>query len=286
MQATITTKFLQAKSLPLFFSSSLFGPSLGVRKLKTLTSLQRRRDNGGFRVKEMAWSLEKCDGNGMEIGELGMLRPATEDYAEEAIKAVKAGKVIAVPTDTIYGFACDACSMDAVHRIYEIKGRKYTSPLAICVGDVMDIQHFAVTDHLPHGLLNSLLPGPVTLVLRRGESSILEKSLNPGLESIGVRVPDYNFIRLIARGSRSALALTSANLSGQPSSLDIKDFENLWKHCAYIYDGGVIPSDRAGSTIVDLTEPGKYKILRPGSAEEETIRILERHDLVANANAT
>lgn len=58
--------------------------------------------------------------------------------------------------------------MDAVHRIYEIKGRKYTSPLAICVGDVMDIQRFAVTVHLPHGLLNSLLPGPVTLVLRRG----------------------------------------------------------------------------------------------------------------------
>lgn len=286
MRATIPTKFVQAKSLPFFFSSSLFGPSLGVRKLKTLTSLQHRRDNGGFRVKGMAWSLDKCDGNGMEIGELGVLRPATEDYAEEAIKAVKAGKVIAVPTDTLYGFACDACSMDAVHRIYEIKGRKYTSPLAICVGDATDIQRFAVTNHLPHGLLNSLLPGPVTLVLRRGKSSILEKSLNPDLESIGVRVPDYNFIRLIARGSSSALALTSANLSGQPSSLDIKDFENLWKHCAYIYDGGVIPSDRAGSTIVDLTEPGKYKILRPGSAEEETIRILERHNLVACDNAT
>ncbi|XP_073147550.1 uncharacterized protein [Henckelia pumila] len=285
MQTTIPTTFVQTKALP-FFSSSLFGPSLGVRKLKTLITLQRRRDNGGFLVKGMSGSVEKCDGNGMEIGELGVLRPATEDYAEEAIKALKAGKVIAVPTDTLYGFACDACSMDAVHRIYEIKGRKYTSPLAICVGDVNDIERFAVIDHLPHVLLNSLLPGPVTLVLRRGESSILEKSLNPGLESIGVRVPDHNFIRLIARGSRSALALTSANLSGQPSSLDIMDFENLWKHCAYIYNGGVIHSDRAGSTIVDLTEPGKYKILRPGSAEEETIRILERHGLAANANAT
>ncbi|KZV36720.1 yrdC domain-containing protein, mitochondrial [Dorcoceras hygrometricum] len=175
-----------------------------------------------------------------------------EDYAQEAVKVVKVGKVITVPTDTLYGFAC---SMDAVHRIYEIKGRKYTSPLAICVGDVEDIQHFVVTDHLPNGLLNSLLPGPVTLVLRRGVSSILEKSLNSGLESIGVRVPDCNFIRLIARGSGSALALTSANLSGHTSSLDIKDFENLWKYCAYIYDGGVIPSDRAGSRVVDLTEP-------------------------------
>lgn len=59
-------------------------------------------------------------------------------------------------------------STEAVNRIYEIKGRKHTSPLAICVGDVHDIQRYAVTDHLPHGLLDCLLPGPVTLVLRRG----------------------------------------------------------------------------------------------------------------------
>lgn len=97
-----------------------------------------------------------------------------------------------------------------------------------------------------------------------GESSALEKSLNPGLDSVGVRVPDCNFIRVVARGLGKAVALTSANLSGQPSSLCIKDFENLWNRCAYVYDGGVLPSSRAGSTIVDLTRPGKYKILRPG----------------------
>lgn len=60
--------------------------------------------------------------------------------------------------------------MEAVNRIYEIKGRKHTSPLAICVGDVASIDRCAVIDHLPHGLLDSLLPGPVTVVLRRGLS--------------------------------------------------------------------------------------------------------------------
>ena len=88
--------------------------------------------------------------------------------------------------------------------------------------------------------------------------------MNPGLDSIGVRVPDYDFIRAVARGLGSALALTSANLSGQPSSVSIKDFENLWEHCACVYDGGELPSGRAGSTVVDLTRLGKYKILRPG----------------------
>lgn len=59
-------------------------------------------------------------------------------------------------------------SLEAVNRIYEIKGRRHTSPLAICVGDVSDIARFAVTDHLPHGLLDCLLPGPVIVVLKRG----------------------------------------------------------------------------------------------------------------------
>ncbi|KAL8133517.1 uncharacterized protein LOC141712580 [Apium graveolens] len=230
----------------------------------------------------MSW---KC---GAMAGTLGpsLVHPATEEFTKEAITALRAGKVIAVPTDTLYGFTCDACSLGAVNRIYEIKGRQQTSPLAICVGDVQDIGKFAVTDYLPHRLLDNLLPGPVTVVLRRGDSSILEKSLNPGLNSIGVRVPDSNFVRLIARGSGSALALTSANLSGKPSSVDIKDFENLWEHCAYIYDGGVLPSGRAGSTVVDLTSIGKYKILRPGSAAVGTIEVLQRHSLIEDRVAS
>ncbi|KAD5803471.1 hypothetical protein E3N88_14831 [Mikania micrantha] len=245
-----------------------------------------RQQNRGFRgeaIRKMAWSLDRCD-QGIDCSS-GIVLPATEVYADEAIESLRAGKVIAVPTDTLYGFACDACSIEAVNRIYEIKGRKHTSPLAICVGDVKDIRRFAVTDHLPLGLLEGLLPGPVTVVLTRGESSILEKSLNPGLDSIGVRVPDSNFIRMIARGSGSALALTSANLSGQPSSVDIKDFKSLWEHCAFVYDGGILPAGRAGSTVVDLTMLGKYKILRAGSAEEETVSILERYSL-QDAGAT
>ncbi|KAH9608332.1 hypothetical protein KSS87_010707 [Heliosperma pusillum] len=223
---------------------------------------RQKRDLAGMCLK-LAASFDSCDSifkNGTRV-----VLPATTDFTQEAIQSIKSGKVIAVPTDTIYGFACDACSREAVNRIYEIKGRKLTSPLAICVGDVSDIKHFAATDHLPETLLDSLLPGPVTVVLRRGESSILEKSLNPGADSVGVRVPDNDFIRIIARGSGSALALTSANMSGHPSSVTIKDFENLWEHCSYVYDGGNLPMGRAGSTIVDLTKPGKYKIIRPGS---------------------
>lgn len=234
-------------------------------------------------VSNTAWSLHQesdVDSTSTRFRGLSVIRPATEAQAKEAVEALKSGRVIAVPTDTLYGFACDACSKEAVNRIYEIKGREHTKPLAICVGDTTDIKRFAVTDHLPPGLLDSLLPGPVTVVLKRGESSILEKTLNPEVDSIGVRVPDCDFIRIIARGSRSALALTSANYSGHPSSVCVTDFENLWEYCAYVYDGGVLPLGRAGSTVVRLTVPGRYKIIRAGSAKKETVAILEGYSLM------
>ncbi|GAB4825433.1 hypothetical protein Ancab_008306 [Ancistrocladus abbreviatus] len=149
------------------------------------------------------------------------------------------------------GIILGANSREAINRIYEMKGRKHTSLLAICVGDVLDTKLFAVIADLPDGLLNSLLPGPVTMVLRRG--------------------------------CGSALALKSANLSGRPSSFCIEDFESSWEHCAYVYDGGELPSDHVGSTVVDLTKLGNYMILRSGSAGEETIAILKRHSLQEEA---
>ncbi|XP_019224249.1 PREDICTED: uncharacterized protein LOC109205931 [Nicotiana attenuata] len=113
MNATTPRKI--AQTLPYF--TSLFHPSRGVKKIGFLNLWTTSRS--GFSVKKMAWSLEKSDGN-VET-KLVSVSPATEDYAEEAIEAIKAGKVIAVPTDTLYGFACDACSAEAVNRIYEIK---------------------------------------------------------------------------------------------------------------------------------------------------------------------
>lgn len=78
----------------------------GLQNFGRRRLLQERRWFGGVSVKKMAWNVEKCDG--IVGSKMGLVRPATEDYAEEAIEAIKAGKVISVPTDTLYGFACDA----------------------------------------------------------------------------------------------------------------------------------------------------------------------------------
>jgi len=206
------------------------------------------------------------------------LLPCTSDNVDAAVRALKNGNVIALPTDTLYGLAASAQISSAVKRLYTIKGRPDSTPLAICVADPQDVGQYGDAASLPKGLLSALLPGPVTLVLRRLQDSALSDSLNPGVLSIGVRVPGSDFIRAVARGLDGALALTSANISGGKSTTHPEEFSELWEHCEHVFDGGRIVAERSGSTIVDLTIPGRYKIIRDGSALDATIKVLEAHD--------
>jgi tRNA threonylcarbamoyl adenosine modification protein (Sua5/YciO/YrdC/YwlC family) len=156
-----------------------------------------------------------------------------------AVAALQRGELIAVPTDTIYGLAADARSPAALEQVYRVKRRRGHKPLAICVGEVDDVGRYGDTAHLPPGLLEDLLPGPVTLLLRRraaGEGVVeggfadvaarpLPASLNPGADKIGVRIPDAAFVRDVARKLGAPLALTSANVSGGQSSVEVEEFE-------------------------------------------------------------
>lgn len=217
-----------------------------------------------------------------EVGEAvspPQVLPALPDHVGDAVLALKKGLVIAVPTDTLYGFAADACSEEAIKKIYTIKGRNSMNPLAVCLAHPDDFEKYSVTKYLPEGLLKELFPGPVTAVLLRGDHSLLSESLNPGLGSIGIRIPDSAFIVQVAEAFGGALALTSANVSGHSSTIQIQEFKSLWPYCAAVFDAGELPSTREGSTIVDLTVPGVFKILRTGSALDSTVAVLEKHGL-------
>lgn len=192
-----------------------------------------------------------------------------------AAKKLLAGGVIAVPTDTIYGITGSVQNDEAVTRIYKIKERNPLKPIAISISDVVDVQKWGVLT-VPINLLYDLLPGPVTLVFQR--TPLLNPRLNPDTDFVGIRIPDYKFIRLLARAVGGPLALTSANVSNQQSTLSIQEFENLWPKLDLICDGGIIESNarsRQGSTVIDLSVPGKFKVLRDGSAYDETIWILK-----------
>ena len=204
----------------------------------------------------------------------------SDDVIAECCRSLQSGHVIAVPTDTIYGLTCLSQNRDGIQQLYAIKQRDPLKPIAICVGDVSDVQCWCDVT-IPEKLLYYLLPGPVTVVFRRTPQ--LNPDLNPDTPLVGVRVPDCTFIRELSRRCCSPLALTSANSSNTLSSLAICEFQNLWARLDLIVDGGQLgltDCARLGSTVVDLSSQGRYRILRAGSAETDTVRKLEKYGLV------
>ncbi|XP_055065558.2 threonylcarbamoyl-AMP synthase [Misgurnus anguillicaudatus] len=205
------------------------------------------------------------------------------EVLQSTVTALKSGLVVAVPTDTIYGLACMAQNSEAIRRVYDIKGRNGDKPLAICVGDVQDIYRFCKVS-VKEELLTDLLPGPVTLVLER--SAALNTDLNPFTKLIGVRIPDHSFMRRLCQMCGEPLALTSANISSHTSTVTVHEFQDLWPSLAAVVDGGPVgDKSRLGSTVVDLSVCGRYRIIRPGCALSATIKILEgKYGLLEDSN--
>lgn len=207
----------------------------------------------------------------------------TTDKGAVALAAslIKSGQLIALPTDTIYGLACSANNPDAIKKLYEIKGRNEEKPVAICVSDLTDLRHWGEAQHLGEDMLKQLLPGPVTIVLKKS-SHLDNPFLNPGADKIGIRIPDFNFIRDLCRVLRQPIALTSANRSSEASSLEIKEFSDLWPSLSAVFDGGALSEaedHRAGSTVIDLSELHSCKVIRQGISYKSTMRIIRRHKI-------
>ena len=198
----------------------------------------------------------------------------------KAVELLKVGSVIALPTDTLYGIACLSQSSTAIKALYKIKSRDEKKPVAICVSQVSDVAKWGRVT-VDECLLEELLPGPVTLVFER--SPALNPELNPGTRLVGIRIPDSWFIRQLVDKCAEPLALTSANVSGAQSTLSVEEFSDIWEHLGAVYNGGPIPnspSARLGSTVVDLSSPGSYRIIRPGCALVNTVEKLRKYGLV------
>lgn len=184
------------------------------------------------------------------------------------------GEVIAIPTDTIYGLAVSALNDSAIDRLYQLKNRDVSKPIAICVSDVDQMAQWC---HLTVGsdLLNELLPGPVTLVFERSPN--LNKNLNPNHKLIGIRIPNHEFVRDLCRLC-GPLGLTSANISSEASCLTVNEFIHLWPKLSAVFDGGPLGGSdpkRLGSTVVDLSVKGCFKIIRSGCAFTQTANLLQ-----------
>jgi len=198
-----------------------------------------------------------------------------------AAELLQQGKIIAIPTDTIYGLAGLASNYNAIQRMYKIKKRDENKPLAICLSNVNEINTWGIVNEIPSRLLENLLPGPYTICLQR--TAALNPALNPGIETIGIRVPGNKFVRSVAK-LVGPLALTSANLSGQPSSFHPDEFRELWPDLDGIfYQARNVIKEmddyRIGSTVIDLSQSGYYKMVRQGIDSHVILKKLKKYGL-------
>ncbi len=189
-----------------------------------------------------------------------------------ALSFLRAGHVIAVPTDTVYGVAVDGLNHDAIQRLYEVKERPLDRPIPLLLADIDDVWH-VISSFPPnaHRLARAFWPGPLTLVLPARPE--LPSILLAGGTTVGVRIPDHDWLRELIRRLGHPLAATSANLSDHPPARTAEEvLQQLEGRIPLVIDDGPAREGEA-STVVDCTGDTP-RILRPGpQSEEEILRV-------------
>lgn len=204
-----------------------------------------------------------------------------KDYTEAiviALQILKQGGTIVYPTDTIYGLGANACDEHAVDLIYKIKNRSYKKPLPIIARNLKWVGELAFVPPKLEKTLNRLWPGPTTIILPK--KSAVPPIVTSGLQTVGIRIPDFEFTDKLLGKFGYPLTATSANLAGDEGTGDItkiiNDFRGqLWKP-DLILDAGILPKNLP-SSILDLSTI-KPKILRVGpSKPAELMKILGKN---------
>ena len=187
-----------------------------------------------------------------------------------AIAALRAGRLVAVPTETVYGVACllDAA---AVERLLDAKRRPPSKGITLMVDTVEQAASVAVLPEAARRLAVRFWPGPLTLVLPASPGASLPGNLTGGTGSIGCRVPDSAAPRALAR-ALGPLPLTSANLSGAPDARDAAEVvRQLGSTVALVLDDGPSPGGVPSTVVRFAAGSDVPELLRAGALPFETI---------------
>ena len=183
-----------------------------------------------------------------------------------AIIALKTGKLIVYPTDTLYALGTDIFNDNGVKHVFTVKKRPFSNPLPVAVADFAAISKIAYTNDVVKKIVERFLPGPLTIILLKKES--VSKLVTGGLDKIAVRIPNNN-IALELLSAFGPLIVTSANVHEKKTPYVIKDIMMQFTTDISVYlDDGRL--DAKPSTIVDLTLE-KPRIVRKGSIAQEEI---------------
>lgn len=210
---------------------------------------------------------------------MSILTP-TPEAIQTAARTIRQGGVVVIPTETVYGIACDALNKDAVMRVFEVKGRPSDNPLIVHISE-WDMLDMVAQDIPPLAkkFAEKYWPGPLTLVLPKRPEVPLETT--GGLNSVAVRMPRHRVALDVIRQAERPIAAPSANVFMALSPTRAQDIDpEILIEVDVILDGGPCEVGLE-STVLDLTDDTP-RILRPGAITRADIQAMTGRPLGLN----
>lgn len=191
------------------------------------------------------------------------------DQINAAVDVLRAGGIVVFPTDTVYGVGALAGNERAVRKIFRAKRRPPERALPVLIADETDLARVAAAvPAAARRLAQAFWPGPLTLVLRRAPG--FRGVGLPEDDTVGVRIPDLDIARALIRAAGGALAVTSANISGQPSPRTAQEAAaQIGRGVDLILDGGACPGG-VESSVVDCSR-SPVRLLREGALPRDRL---------------
>lgn len=197
---------------------------------------------------------------------------------EKAANFIQEGKLVAFPTETVYGLGANAYNPLAVAKIFELKERPSFDPLIIHIASLAQLEKLVLgTDERVYKLAEKFWPGPLTMVLPK--SNIVPDIVTSGLPTVGIRMPSNEIALELIRKSNCPIAAPSANKFGRISPTTAAHVKKQLPNVDYILDGGKT-SVGIESTIIKLTDSG-FQILRNGIITQEELETIIPFDSVS-----
>jgi tRNA threonylcarbamoyl adenosine modification protein (Sua5/YciO/YrdC/YwlC family) len=192
------------------------------------------------------------------------------EQIEKAAALLRAGRLVAFPTETVYGLGADGMNEAAVRQIFAAKGRPETKPISLLIPDASALEQYCRdVPQAAYRLAERYWPGPLTLVLKKQE--LIPPDVAACGDTVGLRCPDHPVALALLRAAGVPVAAPSANLSGNPPAVDAPQvLRELEGRIHAVVDGGACPLGVA-STVLDLTQ-SPPKILRQGGVTKDQLR--------------
>lgn len=193
----------------------------------------------------------------------------TQEQIKEAAEILKAGELLAFPTETVYGLGAISNSKEAFEKLVQVKKRPPEKPFTLMCGSLPQAFEYCHLDKAAKAVMEAFMPGEITVLVKAKEG--LPPWITLGSETIGIRVPDSKYVSALIKEVGCPLLVPSANKSGEPTS-------NSFEMSKEAFDGEIARIvmgqclSKKASTIVNLSKAGEISLVREGPIPFDIIK--------------